>query len=901
MRLRYKILIAFLIIIVIATPIPLYIIHNQIQQQKEHLINEGTIYSMQLAHSIAAIVLLNSGNVAQTSIDALEFIETLKPLSIKGLASIQVILAAPNEKYNGLLLVDIPNNKTLTKLPDIIVNKLKSTSTYSYISSNNIRYFEFVAQSPVAMGNIHCIARLLYNEDAVLKPVYRNYTIFVISTVIIIFLAVIFSLSFTRAFSRPIETMIQSIKQFDEGVPNIEIPIKNKTDEIRKLATTIQHLFYMVNLEIRALQQTNRELLRLDKLKDDFLANLSYELKIPLNGIIHLTNNVINDYTEKSHPYTINTLQLITNSAMRLSYLIDDISDFTRLKNNDIVLNKKIVDITGVINFVISLLQPTIATKDIKIILSIQNNASRLYVDEQRLQQIFLNIIGNSIKYTKQGTITIATQMHDSNTLSIILTSTAGGIPQELVKNIDDFGYDSNISSKQSGGSALGLAVTTKLIELHGGSIYIEPQPHGGSCVTVDFPYDENLMGKELSTASTNDFSISLPEDTIQYQPSLMLNTSQGFVYIVDDDPVNVKILQEMLQNANFYIEFFHDPSLLYDSIQKNRIPDIVLLDTILPGTSAFQVCETIRKSYSLHELPIIIMTSKHRAQEIITSFRVGANDYLSKPYNEEELIARIHNLIMLKRSVKEHNDYLILKHEIRLAHEIHNSVVIQNIPPLHNITIAHAYIPTRDMGGDFYDVIKIDDDTIGIMIADVTGHGIPAALVCAMLKMAFINNKEHAQYPARMLTLLNKDLSSTIHDNYITSAYSLINTKHKTITVSIAGHLPPLLLHNNGKVFKNWTRAFPIGWIEDAEYQETSIHYQHGDKFILYTDGVIELKKGNQIFGEDNLITFIANSFGKQPAILIEEMIKLLHDWSSIPADEPFKDDVTLLIAELL
>jgi len=529
------------------TPIPLYIIHNQIQQQKEHLINEGTIYSMQLAHSIAAIVLLNSGNVAQTSIDALEFIETLKPLSIKGLGSIQVILTAPNEKYNGLLLVDIPNNKTLTKLPDIIVNKLKSTSTYSYISSNNIRYFEFVAQSPVAMGNIHCITRLLYNEDAVLKPVYRNYTIFVISTVIIIFLAVIFSLSFTRAFSRPIETMIQSIKQFDEGVP------------------------------------------------------------------------------------------------------------------------------------------------------------------------------------------------------------------------------------------------------------------------------------------------------------------------------------------------------------------DIVLLDTILPGTSAFQVCETIRKNYSLHELPIIIMTSKHRTQEIITSFRVGANDYLSKPYNEEELIARIHNLIMLKRSVKEHNDYLILKHEIRLAHEIHNSVVIQNIPPLHNITIAHAYIPTRDMGGDFYDVIKIDDDKIGIMIADVTGHGIPAALVCAMLKMAFINNKEHAQHPARMLTLLNKDLSSTIHDNYITSAYSLINTKHKTITVSIAGHLPPLLLHNNGKVFKNWTRAFPIGWIEDAEYQETSIHYQHGDKFILYTDGVIELKKGKQIFGEDNVITFIANSFEKQPAILIEEMIKLLHDWSSIPADEPFKDDVTLLIAELL
>ena len=339
------------------TPIPLYIIHNQIQQQKEHLINEGTIYSMQLAHSISAIVLLNSGNVAQTSIDALEFIETLKPLSIKGLGSIQVILTAPNEKYNGLLLVDIPNNKTLTKLPDIIVNKLKSTNTYSYISSNNIRYFEFVAQSPVAMGNIHCITRLLYNEDVVLKPVYRNYTIFVISTVIIIFLAVIFSLSFTRAFSRPIETMIQSIKQFDEGVP------------------------------------------------------------------------------------------------------------------------------------------------------------------------------------------------------------------------------------------------------------------------------------------------------------------------------------------------------------------DIVLLDTILPGTSAFQVCETIRKNYSLHELPIIIMTSKHRAQEIITSFRVGANDYLSKPYNEEELIARIHNLIMLKRSVKEHNDYLILKHEIRLAHEIHNSVVIQNIPPLHNITIAHAYIPTRDMGGDFYDVIKIDDE----------------------------------------------------------------------------------------------------------------------------------------------------------------------------------------------
>jgi two-component system sensor histidine kinase ChiS len=902
MKIRYKFFIAFIIIIAITVPVPVYILTTQVEQQRMTIIKEGEIFAKQISHTVLNMLLLNNGNVSQTSIDAYEYIKSLENLFSDGFVSLQVILVSPNSKYNGTLLVDIPNGKSLSNISNKMLQKLQSQAHVASTIDNNITLLEFTAKTTIAHTAITCLSRLVFNESQMLKPVYHNYTVFIISIISIIAIAYITALAFSSKFSKPIESIMHALMKFDEGTTSIKIPVLNQKDEIGRLATTTQHLLDMINLEIKELTRTNMELLRLHKLKDDFLANISYEIKIPLESITHLTNSIIHSYSTGDSAAITSSLEMISNSALRLSYMIDDILDFTRLKNNDIILNKKLVDVAGVVNFVISILQPVISSKSLSISIDIAKEASYVIADEQRLQQILLNIIGNAVKYSQKGSISIVTQKHNDNTFAIIVQDSAREFPEQLIHSIDDFGYDSKSEETRYGGLGFGLIITKKLMELHNGTISIDSIPDKGTTVTLYFPYNESSINKELvATRSYTQFTIH-PQGKDEQYPVNMIETSRGFIYIVDDDPVNVKILNDMLTDAGYYVEFSHNDSKLFSTMHLGKQPDVVLLDTILPGTSAFHVCEKIRKDYSLYELPIIIITSKHRTQEIVTAFRMGANDYLSKPFNKDELIARISNLIALKKSVQEHNEFIMLKHELRLAHEIHSSVVIQDIPKIKNINIAYAYIPTREMGGDFYDVIKIDEDRTGIMIADVTGHGIPAALVCAMLKMAFINNLEYAHHPAHLLTALNKDLSNTIKENYITAAYALIDTKNKTLTVSSAGHWPPLLIQKNGTIYNNWPKGFPIGWVEDNKYEESTTTYTTGDKFLLYTDGIIEARNpDNKIFSFERLEDYIIHNYLTEPQSFINDLINSLYTWGKMDKSDSFNDDVTIILAEFI
>ncbi|MCX8124521.1 MAG: SpoIIE family protein phosphatase [Spirochaetes bacterium] len=902
MRIRYKILIAFIIIIAITMPFPLYILNRQIEQLHSKIINDGTLQAKQISNMVLNMLLLNSGNVAQTSIDANEYITAIKPL-FNGLVSLKVVLFTPNPKFNTMLLADYPQGKILSPLSHDLLKKISNQQPVLYSSNNGNTYIEFIAHSKIPQSSISCATHLVFNESIILEPVYANYTVFIISVVSLLVIAYITSTVFSRKFSKPIELIMESLKKFDEGTTSITIPAIKQKDEIGKLAKTTQHLLDMVNLEIKELTRTNMELLRLNKLKDDFLSNISYEIKIPLESITHLTNSIIHTYSAKDSASITTSLEMISNSALRLSYMIDDILDFTRLKYNDIILNKKVVDISGVINFVISILQPAIRSKSLSVAISIDPQASHVMADEQRLQQILLNIIGNAVKYSHKGSISIRTQKNNPETLAIIVHDTAGGLPEQLLHDIDDFGYNSKSHDTPYGGLGLGLVITKKLMELHEGTISIHSVPNEGTTVMLCFPYNQELITNELSqTISYAEYTIQSASEDEHLLQKIQSTISRGFIYIVDDDPVNVKILFDMLTGAGYYVEFSHDAIPLFSILNQGKLPDLILLDTILPGTSAFQVCEKIRKTYSLYELPIMIITSKHRTQEIITSFRIGANDYLSKPFNKDELIARITNLITLKQSVQEHNEYIMLKHEIRLAHEIHSSVVVQDIPKIQHINIAHAYIPTREMGGDFYDVIKISDSRTGIMIADVTGHGIPAAIVCAMLKMALVNNKEYASHPAQLLTLLNKDLTNNIKENYITAAYALIDTDTKQITVSLAGHWEPLLIQKNGTIFNNWPKGFPIGWVDDSQYTESTTSYTEHDKLLLYTDGIIEVMNSkNKIFGTDRLIEYIHNNYLQDPQSFITNLIATLRVWSETAETDAFRDDVTIIMAELL
>ena len=238
------------------------------------------------------------------------------------------------------------------------------------------------------------------------------------------------------------------------------------------------------------LEHQNAQLQRLDQLKDEFLANTSHELRTPLNGIIGLTESLIDGATGQLPKPTISNLENIAFSGRRLSNLINDILDFSQLRHKNIELQIKPVGI-GLLDIVVTLCQPLMGTKNLQLINSVTPDLPLVDADENRVQQVLYNLIGNAIKFTESGTVEISAnaislespQLADKESsvtsqlqslilrskLQITVSDTGIGIAEDKLERIfKSFEQADGSTAREYGGTGLGLAVTKKLVGLHG-------------------------------------------------------------------------------------------------------------------------------------------------------------------------------------------------------------------------------------------------------------------------------------------------------------------------------------------------------------------------------------------------------------------------------------------------
>jgi two-component system, sensor histidine kinase ChiS len=241
-------------------------------------------------------------------------------------------------------------------------------------------------------------------------------------------------------------------------------------------------------LALRNKQEAINNLKEVDRIKDEFLANTSHELRTPLHGIIGFTDILIDEGRGKLPEETISILQIISSSAKKLSALINDILDFSKMKNNEIMINKMDVDIKQIANLAINITNPLVSGKNLKILNNLPNNLPPVYGDEIRLEQIFLNLIGNSVKFTNQGIIELNGKIID-NMLEISIRDTGIGIPENKFNEIFlSFQQVDMTNTRKYSGTGIGLSITKKLVELHGGTIRVESQLGKGSNFLFTIP-----------------------------------------------------------------------------------------------------------------------------------------------------------------------------------------------------------------------------------------------------------------------------------------------------------------------------------------------------------------------------------------------------------------------------
>jgi signal transduction histidine kinase/serine phosphatase RsbU (regulator of sigma subunit) len=687
---------------------------------------------------------------------------------------------------------------------------------------------------------------------------------------------------------------------------------------------------YRTAAQARELAQQRRELAQerlvaarlrhIDRLKDEFLTNTSHELRTPLNGIIGLAESLAEGVAGQLPPKALADLSMIAYSGRRLANLVNDILDFSNLKHQQLDLHLKPIDMQSMTEVALTLCQPLLGQKPVKLHNKVRDNLPRVMADENRVEQILLNLLGNAIKFTERGQIEVSAEPVPAQTqaaggnansryLAITVADTGIGIPENSLERIfESFEQADGSTAREYGGTGLGLSITRQLVELHGGTIEVSSTVGQGSRFTFTLP----ISPEQPSTLSP-DFSPipgrvraispspSLPAPKPVEPPQPPSDGPEATILIVDDEPVNQQVLANYLTLQNYTTVQAMSGMEALNLIKEGLQPDLILLDVMMPRMSGFEVCRELRQTHSSLELPILILTAKNQTRDLIAGLEAGANDYLAKPFDKRELLARVNTLLALKKAVDLRDELVAVEQELDVARRIQQSILPAKVPQLPKLDIQVRYRPMNSVGGDFYDFYDIDDQHLGVMVADVSGHGVPAAIIAAMAKIAFSVQKPIARNASKVLTSMNHTLVDKIGKQLLTVGYVYFNLESVKLFHANAGHWPLLIWKKQAQTLhKLKPDGVIMGWLTDMDYASVEIDLEPGDRVLLYTDAIVETRNSaDELFGEERLHQLIHDKQDLPAAEFADYLLDHLTAWTS--QDNGFEDDLTMIVIDVL
>lgn len=485
-----------------------------------------------------------------------------------------------------------------------------------------------------------------------------------------------------RWFGRPLAQLQAAVQNVRDRNYDVTLEVTSQ-DELGALATTFNAMVGEIRTYAKTLEKQNQELKRLDQLKNDFLANISHELRTPLNGMIGLGESMLDGTTGTLSSEQTYSLNLLVQSGKRLANLVNDILDFSKLQHHELHLHLQPVSLREIVEIVLQLDRVLVGCKNLQLINHISADLPLVDADENRLQQILHNLIGNAIKFTPQGTVSITATLVESPSpqLKIAVSDTGIGIPSDQLDRVfESFEQVNGSANRQYGGTGLGLAITRKLIELHGGKIWAESHLGEGTTLTFTLPLSQPLSQPPIRTLSPDlaarsldhrdSRANSMTQEVKTLSPELVLETTVGVcphILIVDDELVNLQVFKNFLKLQNYTLTLTSSGQEALTLLENGLNPDIVLLDVMMPRMTGYEVIQVIRSSFSADRLPIILLSARNQPEDIVLGLEVGANDYLTKPINKDELLARIQTHLQI-RQLEDKTIRLAISHERELT-----------------------------------------------------------------------------------------------------------------------------------------------------------------------------------------------------------------------------------------
>ncbi len=372
---------------------------------------------------------------------------------------------------------------------------------------------------------------------------------------------------------------------------------------------------------------------------------------------------------------------------------------------------------------------------------------------------------------------------------------------------------------------------------------------------------------------------------------------------IVDDSKLILTILSNLLKKNNYIVsEYLNAEDALNDIDRYN--PHLILSDYNMPGMDGLHFCKTIKTDENTKDIKFILITGEDDVKAKVKCFEVGADDYILKPFNNDEIIARVKTHISIKQLQDDLKKALKkIDEELDIVGKIQRALLPNKLPNCKKLRFSSYYNTFSKSGGDYFDFIDIDKSNIGILIVDVSGHGTSSTVVMTMFKVFFSKVLNRVKSPAEVLNRLNDEMLQLLDiGKFATIFYGILNKKTLEMTFSNAAHPNPYVINKITKKTREikGTKGLPCGILPVATggYKNNKITLNSNERIVLYTDGILEARKDtSDMFGEKRFLKVITDTAELPLDKAKSEIIEKVFSFSG----NKVNDDITMLMFDVI
>lgn len=413
------------------------------------------------------------------------------------------------------------------------------------------------------------------------------------------------------------------------------------------------------------LHRINQDLERASRLKSEFLAAMSHELRTPLNSILGFAELLLRQQQELGQRRASH-VSAIKQSGQHLLYLINDILDLSKVEAGKTELDLQPVSIQAMCNQCLRMMQPRVDRKRLSLSLEMDYQVDEVVLDERRVSQMLINLLSNAVKFTpEKGKVRLTVrlaygrelaedQRPDTSPINVStpylcleVMDTGIGIPEDKQALLfQPFQQIDSALNRRHEGTGLGLALTKRLAELHGGTVSFQSVPGNGSRFRIWLPMNELRVQNAIEPQP-----IDSPDQLSRWSSDAPLSDERPRVLVVEDQPYNQSLIAELLEMEGFAMELISDGAtmahlLQSDLVKPHTLPHIVLMDIQLPHVDGLQLIRQLKANELWAQVPVIAVTAMAMAKDRNACLQAGADDYISKPLEFHELIQKIRHLL---------------------------------------------------------------------------------------------------------------------------------------------------------------------------------------------------------------------------------------------------------------